>query len=284
MTLMQHLYELRTRLFKAAIALVIAGVLAFVFFQPIFGFLIHPYCSLPTHVRDAGVSGGCHLIAYSVFDQFNVRLKVSAIVAIVFAAPVWLFQLWRFITPALHRSERRWTVSFTVVGSLLFFAGAAMAYYVLGKGLELLLTIAGNNVTTLLDVSSYLRYVVAMLAVFGLALEFPLLLTALNFAGILSYARMRSWWRGIVFAIFAFTAVATPSPSPVEMTALALVMCALFGVVLVIARTHDARKQRRLAAEGLTGLADDETSPLVEPPEPVEPPPPDDERDFTDIS
>lgn len=280
MTLMEHLYELRMRLFKSAIALVVTGVLAFVFFQPIFGFLIHPYCALPAHVRDADVTGGCHLIAYSVFDQFNVRLKVSVIVAIVVAAPVWLFQLWRFITPALHKSERRWTISFTVVASVLFFAGAAMAYYVLGKGLELLLTIAGNNVTTLLDVSSYLRYVVAMLAVFGLALEFPLLLATLNFAGIITYQRMRSWWRGIVFAIFVFTAVATPSPSPVEMTALALVMCALFGVVLVIARTHDLRKQRRLAAVGLAGLDDDQASPLDESPPPRE----DEQRDFTDIS
>lgn len=280
MTLMEHLYELRTRLFKSAIALVIAGILAFVFFQPIFSFLIHPYCALPAHVRNADLTGGCHLIAYSVFDQFNVRLKVSMIVAVVVAAPVWLFQLWRFITPALHRRERRWTVSFTVVASVLFFAGAAMAYYVLGKGLELLLTIAGSNVTTLLDVSSYLRYVVAMLAVFGLALEFPLLLASLNFAGVLSYQRMRSWWRGIVFVIFVFTAVATPSPSPVEMTALALVMCLLFGVVLVIARAHDRRKERRVAADGLAGLDDDDTSPLDEGPAARE----DEQRDFTDIS
>lgn len=249
MTLVEHLYELRARLFKSAIAFTLAAIVGFVFFPRIFAFLIQPYCALPPHARGADVTGGCHLVAFNVFDQFNVRVKLACIVAAVVSSPVWLFQLWRFITPALHRKEKRYTLTFTGLASLLFFAGAVLSYLVLSKGLEFLLTVGGGSITTLLDVGSYMRYVVAMLMVFGIALEFPLLLIMLNFAGVLTYARMKSWWRGTVFGMFAFTAIATPSPSPFEMTALALVMCLLYGICLLVARAHDARKAKRVAQQ-----------------------------------
>ncbi len=280
MTLMQHLYELRTRLFKAAIAIVAIAILAFIFFPQIFNVLTQPYCRLPPNVRSSDITGGCQLIAYNVFDQFNVRIKVSLIVAVVISSPIWLFQLWKFVTPALHRHERRYAMTFTALGSLLFFAGAALAYVVLGTGLELLLTVGGGQIKTLLTVPSYLGYVVAMVVVFGLAFEFPLIMVMLNLTGVLPYAKMIKWWRGIIFAIFLFTAVATPSPSPWEMSILAAVMCLLFGAVLIFARSHDKRKEKRLAVAGLAGLSDDETSPL--PDEASEHN--DEDRNYTDIS
>lgn len=280
MTLMQHLYELRTRLFKSAIAIVAISIVAFIFFPQIFDVLTRPYCQLPPDVRSGDVTGGCQLIAYNVFDQFNVRIKVSLIVAVVISSPIWLFQLWKFVTPALHRHERRYALTFAALGSVLFFAGAALAYVVLGTGLELLLTVGGGGIKTLLTVPSYLGYVVAMVVVFGLAFEFPLIMVMLNLTGVLPYAKMLRWWRGIIFGIFLFTAVATPSPSPWEMSILAGVMCLLFGAVLVFARSHDKRKAKRLAAAGLAGLSDDETSPLSQEPSDLN----DDDRNYTDIS
>lgn len=268
MTLVEHLYELRGRLLKSIIALVVAAVLAFIYFKPIFGFIIHPYCRLPN--TKAAVTGhGCTLYAFSVLDQFNARLKVSLFVGGIIAAPVWLYQLWRFITPGLHRNERRWAVTFVGIGSLLFALGTVLAYFAMYTGLEFLLSIGGGAVTTLLDISGYLRYVTAMVLIFGLGFEFPLVLGMLNVVGILPHQRLAGWRRQAIFLLFLFAAVATPGQDPFGMTALGLAMWLLYELTLIVARVNDRRRARRearlRAEEGWENLADDEVSPLRAP-------------------
>ncbi len=264
MTLVEHLYELRGRLFKAAVAIILGAVLSYIFFRPIFGFIIHPYCRLP-HTK-TGTGHGCTLFAFSVLDQFNARLKVSMFVGGILAAPVWLYQLWRFITPGLHTKERKWAFVFVGIGSVLFALGTVLAYFALYSGLQFLLSIGGGSVTTLLDVSGYLRYITAMVLVFGLAFEFPLVLCMLNAVGVLPHQRLAGWRRQAIFLGFLFAALATPGQDPFGMLALGASLWLLYEMTLVITRINDRRRARREARrrvnEGLAGIADDETSPL----------------------
>ncbi|MDQ6873614.1 MAG: twin-arginine translocase subunit TatC [Actinomycetota bacterium] len=276
MTLVEHIYELRNRLFKAALAVLIAGIVAFIYFKPIFGFVLHPYCRLP-HDKVALSGHGCTVYAFSVLDQFNARLKVSMFVGVIFAAPVWLYQMWRFITPGLHRNERKWASVFVALSSLLFGIGTVLAYFAMYSGLQFLLSVGGQSVTTLLDINGYLRYVTAMVLVFGLAFEFPLVLGMLNAVGVLPHKRLAGWRRQAIFLLFLFAAFATPGQDPFGMTALGAALWLLYEVTLVITRIHDRRQARRearaRAAEGLENLSDDEISPL--PPQ---------SADFSDIS
>lgn len=258
MSLVEHLYELRTRLFRAALGILVASVGAYIFFEPIFDFLIGPYCSLPADRRGGGE--GCRLYNFDVLGEFNTRIRVALLVGIVLAAPIWLYQLWRFVTPGLHSHERRWTLTFVSVASVLFGAGATLAYLTLSKGLSVLLTIAGDNVTNFLDVNGYLRYVVAMLLVFGAAFEFPLLVIMLNVVGVVSHKKLAGWRRQMIFGIFVFAALATPSTDPITMFFMAVPMALLYEGALVFTRLNDRRRRRREIEDGLADLDDDEIS------------------------
>ncbi len=265
MTLVEHLYELRNRLLVAAIALVVASIVSFIFFKPIFAFILHPYCRLPSPKTTLN-GHTCTVFAFSVLDQFNARLRVSMFVGAIISAPVSLYELWRFITPGLHSKERKWSMIFVGIGSVLFALGTVLAYFALYTGLEFLLSVGGGSVTTLLDISGYLRYITAMVLVFGLAFEFPLVLGMLNAVGILSHQRLAGWRRQAIFLVFLFAAFATPGQDPFGMTALGAALWLLYEFTLVITRIHDSRKARRearrRAAEGWENIPDDETSPL----------------------
>ena len=261
MTLVEHLVELRSRVFKSLVAVLVTTVAAFAFHERILHFLTKPYCDLPEAHRLSGGSS-CSLIITGVLEGFNVSLRISLYAGILLAAPIWLWQVWRFITPGLHANERKYALTFVGVSTALFAGGVAMAYFMLSYGLEFLLGFASGSLTPALKIDSYLSFMTTFAMAFGLAFEFPLTLVLLNFAGVLSYERMRSWWRGIVFGIFAFAAVATPTGDPFTMSGMAIPMCVLFGVALLIARSRDARKARRAAESPFADLDDDEASPL----------------------
>jgi sec-independent protein translocase protein TatC len=285
MTLIEHLYELRYRLSIAILAVLLGGVVGFLWFQyPLFGLptlgtlLTRPYCALPVPPRaDISAPGQCQLLATAPFEAFMLQLKVGVAAGLVMACPVWLYQLWAFITPGLYDRERRFALSFVGIAAALFAGGAMLAYYVVAKGLQVLLSFGGGQVVTALTGDRYFSFILAMLLIFGVSFELPVLVVMLNRAGVVSYAKLRSWLRGIVFGLFVFAAVATPSQDPVSMLALAGALTVLFLIALVVTRYHDRAVARQRAAEGWDGLDDDEASPLdlgvepVEPAQPVEP-------------
>jgi sec-independent protein translocase protein TatC len=200
------------------------------------------------------------LVVTGVLDAFTVTLKLSLYAGVVLSSPIWLYQSWRFITPALYAHERRHAVTFVGASMGLFLLGGVFAWLTLSKSLHFLLGFARGGLASLLTFDSYLSFVTAMVLVFAVSFEFPLLVVMLNRAGVVSARRLRSWSRGIVFGIVVFAAVATPSQDPFTMLALAVPMCVLFGLAVVLASAHDRRRDRRLAASPYAALADDELS------------------------
>jgi sec-independent protein translocase protein TatC len=235
---------------------VVTTIVAYIFHNHILDFLKHPYCELPQ--KDRALKGQCTLVAFGVLEPFTVTLKLALYAGVLAASPVWLFQLWRFITPGLYAHEKKYATTFVTASVVLFAMGAAFAYLTLERGLHFLLGFANGGISSLLPFNSYLSFVTGMILVFAVSFELPLLVVMLNLVGVVSAQRLRNWSRGIIFGIVVFAAVATPSQDPFTMTALALPMCLLYGVAVLIATLHD----RRVAARGgmYDDLADDELS------------------------
>lgn len=251
-----HLRELQRRMLISTVAVALATIAAFVFHGVLMRVLSHPYCGLPDHYR--AIEGHCALIVTGVTDAFTVTLKLSLYAGIVLSSPVWLYQLWRFITPAFYRHERRLAAGFVAASTVLFAAGVAFSYLTLSRGLRFLLGFATGGVSALLSFNSYLSFVTSMALVFAVSFEFPLLVVMLNFAGVLSAERLRRWTRSILFCIVVFAAVATPSQDPFTMLALVIPICLLFGAALAIAIIHDRRRARREGDDQLRASLEDE--------------------------
>jgi sec-independent protein translocase protein TatC len=258
MPLMEHLRELRNRLLKAILGMLVGTIIGWIVFQPVWDFLKEPYCALPQ--SQALEEGKCSLVVQGIFSSFFLRLKIAFIIGLVISAPVWLFQLWAFVAPGLYRRERRWTYLFLGAAVPLFFVGVALAYITVDKGLSLFLGFVPDDVAALITVDHYLGYVLAMLLVFGLTFELPLFVVVLNLAGVLTSARIRSSQRMIIFGIFVFAAVATPSADPITMLALAVPTVLLFEVAAFLAFLNDRRKALR--PDPYAELSDDEAAPL----------------------
>jgi sec-independent protein translocase protein TatC len=263
MTLIEHVRELRNRLFFASLGLVAGLIVGFLLSQWVFHLLEEPYCSLPS----SWVDGKCKFLVLGVGDTLILRLKIALWVGIIVGAPVWLYQLWAFIAPGLHRHERRWAYVFVAIAAPLFCAGAVLAFLVVGHSLNFIMEAGVLGEATQLEVTSYVGFVTSMILLFGVAFEFPLILLMLNFTGVVRAKRLLSWWRVVIFLSFGFAAIATPDPGPFGMTLLAAAMSLLYFIAVGVAFINDKRKGRD--REIYAGLDDDELSPLEDVGDPI---------------
>ena len=256
MALADHFRELRARLLRAITVLIVAIIVALVLYDPIFEFVTSPYRDALSHLNKNVES---KLISSDIGGPLMIQLKLCTFVAIGATSPYWLWQIWAFILPGLNPRERKWSWVFICVASPLFLAGMALGFYILPKGLAVLIGFTQTGVENLVDVGRYVGFLTQMLLVFGVAFEIPLFVVMLNLVGVLPgrvLGRYRPW---IVLGTFVFAAIATPSTDPFSMLFLAVPMLVLFGISEVITRAIDRTRARRAEAQGIPL---DEASPL----------------------
>ena len=209
MTVFEHLGELRRRLMISIVAVVVAGTVVFIFAPEIISWLIRFY-------NDAAPKGTPNKFIFTgPLDAFATRLKIATYGGIVLALPVWLWQLWRFITPGLTRNEKKYAIPFVASSIVLFVMGGIVALLTLEPALKFLLGIGGSDLQPLLTADKYISLVSLMILAFGLSFEFPVILVFLLIARVLTTAQLRSWRRYAAVIIVAFAADHHTEPGPV---------------------------------------------------------------------
>ncbi|HEY7042066.1 MAG TPA: twin-arginine translocase subunit TatC [Nocardioidaceae bacterium] len=260
MTLTEHLRELRRRMFISIVAIFVGFVVGWVFYDDIAKLLTDPYTTTVRQLaEDQGINS--QAVISGVGAPFILQAKVALVSGLVLSSPIWLYQIWAFIMPGLHRNERKWTLIFVAIAGPLFAAGVVLGYVVLPKGLSVLIGFTPEQVTNLVDLNSYLSFVLRILLVFGVAFEIPLFVVLLNLAGVVRGRHLARWRAWIIFGTFVFAAVATPSTDPITMLLLAFPMVVLFLVSEVIAHLVDRRRGLHRPAD-YAEYDDDEASPI----------------------
>jgi sec-independent protein translocase protein TatC len=254
MALADHLRELRARLLRSVLALVVGVVVALAFYDQTFDLIYEPYADAR---RQLGQEVQTAAYIRGVAGPLLLQLKLSGIVALVGTSPYWLYQIWAFILPGLHPHERRWSRIFAAIAGPLFILGVAVGYYVLPRGLEVLIGFTREELQNLVEFGEYFSFFTRMLLVFGVAFMIPLFVVMLNLAGVVSGKALGEHRAWVIVGTFVFAAAATPSTDPFSMLMLALPMAVLFLVSEVVARIIDRRRAR-----SERDLDDDEASPL----------------------
>lgn len=246
MSLFEHLEELRSRLFKSALAVAAGFVVGFVFRELVLDVLRRPYCELPAALRtNSGITGeGCSLLVLKALDPLFISVKAAAIVAVVIAAPVVCYQVWRFVTPGLRPVERRYAIPFLLVSQLLFAGGAVLSYFLLPRGLEFLLGFAGEGLAPALSASEYISFILQTIISFGIAFELPLILIMLVLMGVLEAATLRRVRRYALFGTFVVAAIITPTQDPLTMTLMAAPLALFYEASILVARYVEWRRRR----------------------------------------
>jgi sec-independent protein translocase protein TatC len=245
MTLFEHLAELRDRLFKSAVAIVLGLIAGFIVYAPLLELLTRPYCGLPPELRAGGGvlnPESCQLIVTDVLGQFFLRIKIAAVLAVVLAGPVVAYQIWRFVTPGLRPVEKRYAAPFILISQLLFAGGAVFSYYVLPRGLEVLLSLGGENVVAVLDANQYLRFLMHMMIGFGISFEMPLILISLVLMGAVSSQTLRTYRRHALFFTFVAASIITPTTDPITMSLMAGPLVLFYEISILVGRFVERRR------------------------------------------
>ena len=253
MTLMEHLAELRNRLIKSVVAVVVCAVVCWILYPFILDFLLEPYCrTFPVEERiDSrlfGPDGGCKLYVTGPLEPFSVRITLVAYSGLALAMPVLLWQGWRFIAPGLYRHEKRYAIPFVAAGVLLFFMGAALAYWSLPRALDFLKDIGGPDLVSLFSPKQYLGFVTKMMVAFGVAFQFPIVLIGLQVMGVVENRTLRRIRSYAVVGIVILVAVITPSGDPFTLMALSIPMYAFYEIAILWGVLASRRHRKREAA------------------------------------
>lgn len=248
MTLGEHIAELRNRLVKCTLAIVVGSVLGYIYYNPLLEVLKRPWeIGVAPYAKSRGFDP--KLTMTGVADPFTFQLKIAVVFGVVLAAPVWLYQAWAFVVPGLHRNERKWSLVFTGIAAPLFFGGVALGYWILPTGIKILIGFTPPDVQNLVQLPGYLDFVLRMLLVFGIAFLIPFAVTLANLAGVVSGRALGKARPYIIVAAVVFGAIATPTGDPITLLLLAGPMCVLFLLAEVLARVNDKRRARKRLEE-----------------------------------
>jgi sec-independent protein translocase protein TatC len=249
MTVIEHLDELRSRLIKAMGALGVVAIVAFIFYPTILDFLIRPLDALPPELKERiltqGDSNNPNLTVTGPLEGLNVRLKVTAMLAVIFASPFWLYQLWAFITPGLTIKEKKYALPFVGSSVLLFALGTSFASVTLPAALRFLVSIAGPDVTVLFGAQQYINFVGLMLLAFGLSFQLPLVLFFLGLVGVVSLQQLRDHRRIAAVGTAGMSAVVTPTQDPFTMLAMWIPLYLLYELTIFLLALRARRRRRR---------------------------------------
>jgi sec-independent protein translocase protein TatC len=248
MDLIGHLRELRRRIVFSIIAFVVVSIAAFFFYPVLLEVIRGPLCSLDS--RYLGPQG-CDLIFTKVGGGFMFRLKVTALAGIFLASPVWLYQMWAFVTPGLTSKERKYALPFMLTSVTLFIGGGMIAYLAIPQGLRLLLTIGGEGLVAFLDAEKYLSFVGFMVLGFGVMFELPIFLFFLGLVGVVSVPQLRKQRKGAFVGIVALAAVVTPSQDPYTLLALAAPLYLMYEATILLLRLVERKRAKRNSNEEL---------------------------------
>lgn len=255
MALKEHLREMRNRLIKSAIAAVIGAVAGFMVYNPFMQYITEPLQRLADSGRTATINYS------SVGGSFNIMVEVALVLGVIFASPVWLYQLWAFITPALHKHERRYAMGFLAAAIPLFIGGCALAITALPAAVYALTAFTPEGGANFVEANQYLRFFLQLILTFGVACVVPVFLVGLNMLGLLAGHTVLKSWRVVVVIVLVISAMAAPGPDPITMLYLAIPLLALFFVAVAMCLFLDRRRARKAAKrEAATGVVADQAT------------------------
>lgn len=242
MALAEHLRELRRRLAICIGAVALLTIPAWFLYPWLVDALNKPYCDAQQALE---IATTCRFLETDVFTPFTLRIRVAGWGALILATPIILWQIWRFIAPGLYRNERRYAVAYVAAGTTLFALGATIAYLTLPRAVEFLIGVAGSEVEVRAGISNFTRLTLLMMVAFGVGLQFPVVMVALQLMGVVTPQRLAGWRREAILAIVVIAAVITPSADPISLFALAVPMYLLYEVSILIGRIAQRRQRRR---------------------------------------
>jgi sec-independent protein translocase protein TatC len=256
MTLTEHLGELRQRIIRAALAILVGMIAIMAFYDQVLGFLLEPYDRLCKSDADycglASAGGSPSLVITDPVEGLATRFRIAMYGGLLIALPVIMWQIWKFVVPALKANEKRYAIPFIASSVSLFLLGSVIAYLTLEKALQFLIAWAGHDVESLFQVSKYVRLVTLMAFAFGIGFQFPILLVFLQLIDVLQPQQLMSVWRYAIVGIVVAAAVITPSGDPISMTALAVPMLVLYfasaGIGFLVQRRRRRRAEQPAAA------------------------------------
>jgi sec-independent protein translocase protein TatC len=235
MTLFEHLAELRRRVIISLLAIIVASVVAWFFYDDTLHFMTRAYRDYQRHHPGSNLTKG-NLVITAPLEGFTTRLKITMYSGIALASPVILWEFWRFVTPGLHKNEKRYAVPFVTSAVLLFAAGVGTAVLVWPKALDWLISVSGSGVSTLFSPARYTGLYVSMCMAFGAVFMYPLVLVFLELAGVVPSATWRKWRRPAIVIIAVAAAVITPSTDPFSFFAVMVPMLVLYELAIIVGR------------------------------------------------
>ncbi len=253
MSLGDHLRELRYRVIFSLVWIVLGMIVIAVFYNQVYGFLTQPWLQARDMLSETNPELSTQMVLSGVTTPLILAMKICGVGGLILASPIWLYQIWAYIVPALLAKEKRWALTFLAAALPLFLAGVAVGYVVLPQGISVIMSFTPESVpiTNLIEIDKFLELMLQLMVVFGLGFLMPVVVVGANMVGVVKASQLAKARTYVIFGTFVFGAAATPSTDPFSMCALAIPMSLLFIVAELICRVNDKRKARREAAAEL---------------------------------